>query len=186
VAAVGGTETEIKLPIKDSHGIQVRLAALGFQTTKPRVFEANILYDDEAGTLRNRGCVVRLRQVGPATILTFKGRAESAKHKVREELETTVGDANTAALILERFGFIPTFQYDKYRTEYERPPEAGVVTVDETPIGWFLELEGLPDWIDRTAAELGFCEADYITVSYGTLYRSYCERIGLTPSKMVF
>src|SRR3954447_20022763 len=90
VAAVGGTETEIKLPIKDPHGIQVRLAALGFQTTKPRVFEANILYDDEAGPLRNRGCVVRLRQVGPATILTFKGRAESAKHKVREELETTV------------------------------------------------------------------------------------------------
>jgi adenylate cyclase class 2 len=180
------TETEIKLPVADPHAMQEQLAALDFQITKPRIFEANTLYDDHSGGLRARGCIVRLREVGNKRILTFKGPAESKKHKAREELETIVEDGEILALILRRLGFEPVFRYEKYRAEYQRPHERGVVTLDETPVGWFLELEGPPDWIDETATKLGFEESNYLTQSYGSLYQAYCEARGLPASAMVF
>ena len=66
------------------------------------------------------------------------------------------------------------------------PGEPGVVTVDETPIGNFLELEGPAEWIDAKAAALGFTPSDYILESYGRLYLADCERRGVEPSNMVF
>ena len=61
-----------------------------------------------------------------------------------------------------------------------------VVMLDQTPIGDFLELEGAPRWIDRTARTLGFSSADYITASYGRLYLDYCVENGVEPGNMVF
>ena len=121
-------------------------------------------------------------------ILTFKGPAEAAKHKTREELETALGDAEISRKILERIGLQGGSRYEKYRTEYDKPGEAGIVTVDETPVGWFLELEGIPEWIDRTAAVLHWVliKAAYITESYGSLYLKHCRENGLAPGLMVF
>ncbi|MBV9156122.1 MAG: adenylate cyclase, partial [Acidobacteriaceae bacterium] len=65
-------------------------------------------------------------------------------------------------------------------------PRQGVVTLDETPIGTFLELEGPGDWIDETAKQLGFSRADYIVDSYGRLYLADCERRGVQPTNMTF
>lgn len=184
--AATGTETEIKLPLADPETIQQRLETLGFQIAKPRIFEANTIYDTAGRDLKQRGTLLRLRQAGDVTILTFKGPAARSKHKSREELETTLGNSDTGAAILDRLGFQPAFRYEKFRTEFARPAEAGVVTVDETPIGWFLELEGAPDWIDRTAAELGYSEVQYSTASYATLYRNYRETTTSAPEDMVF
>ena len=69
---------------------------------------------------------------------------------------------------------------------YSRAGEAGVVTLDETPIGVFLELEGPAAWIDATAVVLGFSEADYITASYGSLFFQHREATGGTSRDMVF
>ena len=60
------------------------------------------------------------------------------------------------------------------------------MTVDETPIGSFLEIEGPPEWIDSTASRLGFSADDYILESYGRLYLAACERQGVQPTNMVF
>jgi adenylate cyclase class 2 len=182
----GSTETEIKLRIENPGSIEDRLAALGFEIVKTRTFEANTVFDYEDTGLRSRGCLLRLRDAGGRAIITFKGPAERSKHKSREELETTIGDPDIGGRILERLGFQPVFRYEKYRTEYERPGEQGVVTMDETPIGWFVELEGMPDWIDSTAAALGAGEENYITASYGTLYVNYCKHKNICPSNMVF
>jgi adenylate cyclase, class 2 len=89
-------------------------------------------------------------------------------------------------LILARLGHHPVFRYEKFREEYERPGQHGTITLDETPIGSFLELEGAPKWIDRTARQLGFSRADYITRSYGNLYLAYCREHGIIPSDMTF
>jgi adenylate cyclase class 2 len=62
----------------------------------------------------------------------------------------------------------------------------GTVTLDETPIGDFLELEGPSDWIDRTARDLGFSTSDYITSSYITLYMEFCKNRQVQPSFMTF
>jgi adenylate cyclase, class 2 len=88
--------------------------------------------------------------------------------------------------IAERLGFQPVFRYQKYRTEYKQASGSGVATLDETPIGLYLELEGQPAWIDRTAKKLGYTEQDYITSSYGRLYQEWRERHKSAPRDMLF
>jgi adenylate cyclase, class 2 len=163
-----------------------RLRAAGFRVSKRRVFEANTLFDTARGALRRKGCLLRVREAGPQGFLTYKGVGAAGKYKDREELEVEVSDPRRLSEILARLDFVPAFRYEKYRTEYRRAGEAGVATLDETPIGIYLELEGAPAWIDRSARRLGFAESDYSTASYGSLYLDYCRGRGLQATHMTF
>ncbi len=179
-------EVEIKLEVASPRAAQRILRSAGFQVRCRRVLEDNVVFDTADLMLRGNGQLLRVRHAGPIDTLTYKGPPAPGKYKSREELELQISDAHEAALILERLGFTPVFRYQKYRTEYARPRERGIVTLDETPIGCFFEIEGAPEWIDRTARRLGYSEADYVTASYGTLYRQYCEAHGVEPADMVF
>ena len=95
-------------------------------------------------------------------------------------------DAATMDAIFERLGYRPVFRYEKYRTEYRLERGAGMATLDETPVGTYLELEGTPAWIDRMARRMGFDEHDYITASYARLYVEWCGKKRRTPGNMVF
>jgi adenylate cyclase class 2 len=61
-----------------------------------------------------------------------------------------------------------------------------VATLDETPVGVYFELEGQPNWIDRTARRMGFAESAYIMASYHGLYIDYCRDRGVPPTNMTF
>jgi adenylate cyclase class 2 len=181
------TETEVKIPVTDLDAIFRTLAANGFRQSVARVFEANTLYDTPDASLRRGGMILRLRQAGSIEVITWKGPGTPGPHKSRPELETTVGSAETMGQVFRRLGFLPVFRYEKYRTEFTAGGKAhGTVTVDETPIGNFLELEGPGDWIDETAAKLGFSARHYVLESYGKLYLADCERRGVQPTNMVF
>ena len=162
------------------------LRAAGFRVSKRRVFEANTLFDTSRGALRRTGSLLRVREAGPDGVLTYKGPGALGKYKDREEVEVEVSDPGRLTRILRELGLITGFRYEKYRTEYQRPDESGVVTLDETPVGVFLELEGSPQWIDRTARRLGFAESDYLTTSYYGLYADYCRNRGIQPTHMTF
>ena len=178
-------EVEIKLAVPGPGVARRLLRAKGFRVVKPRVFESNEVLDTPEQLLRNGGSLLRIRSVKREVILTYKGRQRNSKHKSREELEVNASDGHMLAAILARLGFERMFRYEKYRTEFRRG-RTGVVTLDETPIGTYLELEGEPAWIDRTARLLGFTEADYITLSYGQLYLDRCARQGSKAGDMVF
>jgi adenylate cyclase class 2 len=182
----GHHETEIKLPMSNANAGRRMLRAAGFLVVKRRVFEANTVFDTPRQTLAKSSRLLRIRQAGSVRTLTYKGAPTPSKHKSREERELTVSDAGTMAVIVERLGFRPMFRYEKYRTEYQQPGRQGVAMLDETPIGVYLELEGTPAWIDRTARLLSFTEEAYITQSYGALYRSWCRGNHIKPSNMVF
>ena len=179
-------ETEIKLAVPSPGAIRRTLRAAGFRVSRKRVFESNAIYDTAAPSLRPAGTLLRLRQAGRTATLTYKGPALAGKHKSREELEVEVADHAAMAAILERLGYRPTFRYEKYRTEFRQPDLAGIAMLDETPIGVYLELEGEAEWIDRTAALLGFGESDYLTASYGRLYQEWCEARGCEATGMTF
>jgi adenylate cyclase class 2 len=186
--STGGSnrETEIKLRLGGAAEGRRLLKQAGFRVARRRVFEDNTLFDTQDRKLRRAGLVLRIRQCGRRVVLTFKGRAQPGRHKSREELEMEISEAATFTQILSRLDLEPAFRYQKYRTEYAQRSGGGLATLDQTPIGDFLELEGAPEWIDRTAAELGFAPADYITDSYASLYWQHRENHPRSPRDMVF
>jgi adenylate cyclase class 2 len=182
-----GIETEVKIRVTDTAAAKRRLAVGGFAISVPRRFESNIVYDTPDLTLKKAQMLLRLRRVGTDSIVTWKGAYIAGPHKARPELETSVGSLETFEQILHALGYDPSFRYEKYRTEYEHSGMAGgTVTLDETPIGDFFELEGPADWIDRTAAALGFEPGEYVLESYVRLYLDDCAAKGIEPSNMVF
>jgi adenylate cyclase, class 2 len=180
------SEVEVKIAVRSPGFASKLIHAAAFRVHVPRVFEANVLYDFPDSRLRSAGKLLRLREAGDTSTLTFKGKSQDTRHKVREEVETKLENAGAMQRVFQELGLQPVFRYEKYRTEFAAGKSPGVITLDETPIGTFLEIEGPPRWLDRTAKELGFSPADYIKLSYGDLYLQYCRELGIKPSNMVF
>jgi len=182
------TEIEIKLRLPGKLGkIRRRLEALGFRMKTRRALESNILFDNSKRTLRKHGKLLRVRLTNGRRVLTYKGPAEPSKYKKRPELEIELPNGASMDAIFIHMGYRPVFRYEKFRTEYaKRASDSGIVLLDETPVGNFLEIEGSPRWIDRTARLLGFSFDDYITRSYGYLYLAYCRERRIRPKDMLF
>ena len=181
-------EIEIKLRLPSKLGkIRRRLQTLGFRITKRRALESNILFDNSKRTLRKHGKLIRVRSTNGRRVLTFKGPSQPSKYKKRPELEIDLPNGASIEAIFIHMGYRPVFRYEKFRTEYARhESNGGTVLLDETPIGNFLEIEGNPRWIDRTARLLGFSSDDYITRSYGYLYLANCRERRILPKDMLF
>ncbi len=178
-------EVEVKIAVQSAAKARALLREKGFQIHKARVFEKNLVLDDAAGSVRQRNLLLRLRTAGKRITCTFKGKEIAGRHKRREEREFHPDSLDECLAVFAGLGYHPTYVYEKYRTEFTKN-EVGVVTVDETPIGVFLELEGPGRWIDGTAKELGFSRADYITASYAVLYTEWCREYDLPATNMVF
>ena len=185
------TETEVKIRWDGSAAeARARIERCGYRLAAERVLEADQLFDSASGELRQAGVVLRLRMSGGSesarATVTYKGPASREGYKSREEIEFDVSGPRAFILVLERLGYQPGFRYEKYRTKFSAPDEAGLITVDETPIGVFLELEGAKDWIDRAGGLLGFPPAAFVTASYPSLYREHRARNPGAGPDMVF
>ena len=117
-------EVEIKLRIGDLNEARARVSQIGFQVHRERGLERNLVFNTEDGTL------LRLRDFSGKNILTYKGSGLPGPHKSREEIEVEVSDAAALRQILDRLGYHPVFVYEKYRAEYQRPGEVGIIAID--------------------------------------------------------
>jgi adenylate cyclase class 2 len=180
-------ETEVKIPFSDSpEAARRRIEQQGYEERDERVLESDQLFDRADGSLRQSDQLVRLRRSGEQATVTYKGRSQRERYKSREEIEFDVSDPEAFVLVLDRLGFVPGFRYQKYRTKFAAAHEPGLITIDETPIGVFLEMEGPAEWIDRTAERLGFAAADYSTASYASLYRDFRAKHPEAGENMTF
>jgi adenylate cyclase, class 2 len=185
-------ETEIKLRLEDLEGFRRRLELADAALRAPRHFEENYVFDFPDGSLRARGRLLRVRITPTQSVLTYKGPAQAGgPFKSREELETTVVNAAEIMTILKHLGLNVWFRYQKFREEYtltvKEYPESEVhVALDQTPLGFYAELEGSPERIRALAAQLGFKEEEFIRDSYYSLYLRSCEQRGVDPGNMVF
>ncbi len=180
-------EIEIKLRLTgELKEIRKTLLRRGFKVRARRSHEFNILFDNRKRGLRKNGKLLRVLRAGPQQVLTFKGPSTPSRYKERWEIETHLRDSEALEAIFAHIGYHPVFHYEKFRTEYAQHSGTGKVLLDETPIGNFLELEGSPAWIDRTARLLGFRRRDYINRSYGYLYLAYCRERRIRPKNMLF
>jgi adenylate cyclase, class 2 len=212
------TETEIKLRVNDVKEFRATLKRLGARSVfsgTGRVHELNILFDTPGKDRAKRGELLRIRTEKPESrsskrsepkteraLLTFKrplttsahasaGALLRQRHKVREEIELQVLDADALAKIFEGLGMRGWFRYEKFRTTFRLPKSLRwakglLVELDETPIGTFIELEGPLQAIDRVARALGFSKRDYIVTSYLDLYLQECRQRGEKPGHMLF
>jgi adenylate cyclase, class 2 len=194
-------EVEIKLPVTDLRVILRHLRDLD-AVSHGRVLEQNTLFDTRDSSFWHHGRLMRLRTQTPApgngsrggqrtVILTAKappsGRSSPSKrmrYKERFETEIEVGKTSRWPRALETLGFRTGFRYEKFRTSFRLGDLH--LDLDETPIGIFLELEGSPAAIRRTARALGYAPKDYIRATYWDLYVADCRRLKRIPRNMVF
>ena len=146
-------EIEIKFRVDDVRALARRLRVAGFRQVTRRTHESNTLYDLPGQKLRKRGELLRLRKYGTSWLLTHKAKGKVARHKTRVETETRIENGEQFQKILLALGYLPSFRYEKFRAEWS--DGKGHVVLDETPIGFFGEIEGPARWIDRTARLLG-------------------------------
>jgi adenylate cyclase class 2 len=184
-------ETEIKLRWEGSPAdARAHIERQGYQVIEPRTLESDQLFDRATGELKQSDQLLRLRRAGPGggagATVTYKGPALRERYKSREEIEFQVSDADAFTHMLARLGYLPGFRYEKYRTKFAMAGEPGIITLDETPIGVFLELEGAKFWIDGTAGRLGFALSAYSTASYAALYKEYRQENKESPPDMTF
>jgi adenylate cyclase, class 2 len=196
-------EIEVKLRVADLPGLVRRLRRIG-AVSQGRVFEQNTLYDTRGADFRRSGRLLRLRLETPAPaghrptgsprgVLTSKaplsvspGRSNRPRYKERLERELQVGNPARWPRSLRALGLRPAFRYEKFRTTYRLAGVPLALDLDETPVGVFLELEGSPRAIDRTARALGFAPRDYIRGTYWDVYAADCRRRGRPVKNMVF
>jgi adenylate cyclase, class 2 len=183
-------EREIKLRIENLPALRRALWKLGAQVARPRVHERNVVFDTPEFTLARREQLLRIRTEAPAgrsrkrpsrSVVTFKRPVSKAgsngkgeRHKVREEIELEVSHEKALARIFEALGMRGWFQYEKFRTTLRLPGSRAwakglLIELDETPIGFFVELEGPAGAIDRAAQALGFEKSDYILFFTGNI-----------------
>lgn len=195
-------EVEIKLRVSNIDDILRRIRKLGANSLG-RVLEQNSLFDTPDSGFRRSRRLFRLRRQTPAPGYDMRGGPHSAiltskappampallvrkspVYKEAQENEDHVKDPVSLARTLRALGFRPGFRYEKYRTSFRH--QSLHLDLDETPVGTFLELEGKPAEINRTARALGFASEDYIRATYWTLYAADCRRRHRKPRNMLF
>jgi adenylate cyclase, class 2 len=177
-------EREVKLAFRDAEEARSAILAAGAEPLRGRRLQEDCLLDTGDDQLFHRRCVLRVRMECGKTLLTFKGPVQESSMKLREELETIVGDGLLLLRVLELLGFRVWFRYQKYREEFAH--EDVIVALDETPAGVFVEIEGSEKGIHDMAAALACTPEDYVLDSYRGLFVKHCQRHGLPVTDMLF
>jgi len=177
-------EREVKLAFRDAEEARTAILAAGAEPLRARRLQEDCLLDTKDDQLLKRRCVLRVRMESGKTLLTFKGPVQESSMKLREELETIVGDGLLLLRVLEQIGFRVWFRYQKYREEFAH--EDVIVALDETPVGVFVEIEGSETGIHDMATALARKPEDYVLDSYRGLFVKHCQRHGLPVSDMLF
>jgi adenylate cyclase, class 2 len=182
---MNGQETEVKFYVRDLKKIEMRLLELKAHLIQPRVHEINYRYDLSDGSMRASEQVLRLRKDNRA-ILTFKGPGRIINGVfTRVELETAVGDLETAQRILEALGYIQILIYEKYRTVFEI--DDCQIMLDELPYGYFVEIEGDNILsIRKMASQIGLEIESAVKAGYATIFENYVSRYGSPTSNLTF
>jgi adenylate cyclase, class 2 len=177
-------EREIKLRYDSVESARAAVLAAGATPLLGRRLQEDALLDTEDESLRRRRCVLRIRLENGNSRITFKGPVQPADMKLRDELETIVGDGVLLLRVFEELGFHVWFRYEKYREEFCH--EEVIVAVDETPVGVFVEIEGSEQGITSTARLLGRRPEDYIVDSYRGLFLKCRDAAGIKGTDMLF
>jgi adenylate cyclase class 2 len=162
-------EIEAKFAVRSLDAIETRLLALGGRCLVRRQMEFNLRYDTPDRQLSREGRVLRLRRYDDLR-MTYKGPGTRNNGVLeRSEIETSLGDFDSASLILESLGYTPIFLYEKYRAIWQLAENQ--VMLDEMPFGKFVEIESpSAAQVHELARALALNPHAAIPASYQTLF----------------
>lgn len=173
-------EKKYRLTRKQREDVLLRLPKIG-ATRQGDDFEVNTLY--AGAELKVGRSALRLRRTGKRGILTYKERfPTSSDIKHQREDETTVGDPDAMALILESLGFTPALVYEKRRETWKLGKTE--IVIDELPFGLFMEIEGTEQSIREIESQLAIkrLRAEPATYPQLTLQKG-TERDGIIEAR---
>ncbi|HEX6258824.1 MAG TPA: class IV adenylate cyclase [Candidatus Saccharimonadales bacterium] len=165
-------EIEVKFLNVNHDAIRERLRELGAELEQPMRLMRRALFDHDDGRLNELSTSqLRVRDEGHRATITFKTRVAPGAEGVKE-IETTVGDYNTAVALLEAAGLhVRSRQESKRETWHYGDSE---VVLDEWP--WlkpYIEIEGPSEpRIREIAEQLGFNWDDAVFGSVTEAYRA--------------
>jgi adenylate cyclase class 2 len=155
-------EIEMKFPGADFAALESKLAAWGAARDAERT-DADHYFNAPDRDFARTDEALRLRRIGAANYVTYKGPKRDAQTKTRTEVEVPLAEGDEAARdfarLLTHLGYRPTAAVRKQRTIYHltRTGFALEVCLDEVEgLGRFVELEILApeDQLDRARAVL--------------------------------
>lgn len=178
-------EIEVKFYVHGLDKIEATLQRLGAHQVQTRLYEYNLLFDTRDHELTRKNQVLRLRKDN-ADRVTYKGPGftlDGVYH--REEIEFNVSDFAATQAFLEALGYQIYLIYEKFRTIYTLCDV--LVTMDELPIGNFIEIEGTGgDSIREASQKLDLEWNTRITESYASLFRKACQAIESEAKNLTF
>jgi adenylate cyclase class 2 len=177
-------EREIKLRFDSVEAAREAVIGAGATPVRGRRLQEDCLLDTADEQMHRRRCVLRVRLESGKSLLTFKGPVQPSDMKLREELETVVGDGPALLSVLEQLGFRVWFRYQKYREEFAL--DDVIIAVDETPVGAFVEIEGGDRGIAEMATALGRGPADYVLDSYRAVFCAHFRGLGRPITDILF
>ena len=178
-------EIEVKFLLKNYNSLMQKITDLHLPCSQERIHEFNLRYDLPDGSLVDQKQVLRLRQDTQAR-LTFKGPGVMEEDVLlRKEIEVVVSDFETTKRLLQALGYQVVMMYEKFRANYLL--DSLVISVDETPLGLFVELEGeSPAQVRQAAQTLGFDWDARINLSYSALLNLFNQKTGHTFRDLSF
>jgi adenylate cyclase class IV len=182
-------ETEIKLKVEES-SIKKIISKIEkeFGCKKSNPFQQTthqFFFEDY--TQQNVFPRIRNEEDGKIT-LTIKAKLrESSNFFKRIELETVVGDAEKVIAMMSFFGFPKKVSWEKRRSSFSLNSNSDVYFfLDETPMGWFLEIEAEECKIEEAIARLGLQEAKRSNKAYLGLWEEYRKENNIAGEDMLF
>jgi adenylate cyclase class 2 len=168
-------EVEQKFRGVDFAALERRLLALGAREAERRE-EADHYFNAPDRDFARTDEALRIRRVGPANFVTYKGPKRDLQTKTRTEIEVPLGSGDAAAedfaRLLVQLGYRPVAVVRKTRRIFHLQREGFTldVTLDDVAgVGAFAELEigveerqldAARDVLLRTAQELGLTNSE--------------------------
>ena len=162
------------------------LAALAEHQAKPlgEYVETDAFFDtaDRALLAADRGLRLRLAVGADGkkidALLTYKGPVGHGAIKKREEIQTSVGDAQVMGKLLEQLGFKQWLKYQKRRRSWML--DLCRVELDEIPhLGKFVEIEGPgEDAVMKVRQKLRLESLTLIKESYVAMLSAHLQERG--------
>ncbi len=177
-------EIEVKFLLADIRSLRAEILDLGARS-RGRYLERNLRFEDANSTLRDRKCLLRLRNDHKSTLTYKSPPAQGSRQvKVLQELEVEVSDFENMRHILESIGFHCEQVYEKWR-------ETLVIKnvhfcLDTMPFGNFLEIEGDEKQIRQYARRLGLKWDGRILANYLEIFDIIRKGLGLKFTDVTF